>query len=159
MPSQLKLLLAEGLLRPALPPTRLDAVIVFPGGEAIDAPTWAALAAAPATDFYNMYGPTECTGGFDHHLRPPDARAPHHRPAPGQRPGLRARPQLQPVAVGVPGELHIGGAGVSRGYLDRPELTAERFVPNPFRVRDLAESIEQPAQIRQRRPTPPLPHR
>lgn len=39
---------------------------------------------------------------------------------------------LQPVAIGIPGELCIGGAGVAGGYLNRPELTAERFVPNPY---------------------------
>ena len=43
--------------------------------------------------------------------------------------------QNQPLGIGIPGELHIGGDGVACGYFKRPELTAERFVPDPFSAR------------------------
>jgi SAM-dependent methyltransferase len=83
-----------------------------------------------------MYGPTETTvwsscarvGGRGE----PAAAVTIGRPIANTEIYLVDR-QLQPVPIGTPGELLIGGAGVVRGYLDRPELTAEKFVAHPFR--------------------------
>ncbi|MCP4656226.1 MAG: AMP-binding protein, partial [bacterium] len=60
-----------------------------------------------------------------------DRNTPIGRPPRNTRIHLLDR-RLQPVPAGVPGELHIAGAGVARGYLERPALTAERFIPNPL---------------------------
>ncbi len=85
-------------------------------------------------DLFNAYGPTEatiCTTtaklSADPHAQPP----PIGYPLPNTQVFILDT-QMQPVPVGVPGELYIGGSGLARGYLNRPDLTAERFVPNPF---------------------------
>ncbi|MEG4342108.1 amino acid adenylation domain-containing protein [Microcoleus sp. A003_D6] len=49
---------------------------------------------------------------------------------------------LQPVPIGVPGELYVGGAGLARGYLNRPELTSEKFIPNPLAIVDREQTTK-----------------
>jgi acyl carrier protein len=68
---------------------------------------------------------------------PPDLEQYRNRPVPIGKPLWNVRIYIldahqQPVPIGVAGEIHIGGMAVGRGYLNRPELTAERFVPDPF---------------------------
>lgn len=108
------------------------------GGEASD---WGLISRvrqlAPDCRIFNHYGPTETTvgvltnelSGYDPEER--RATVPLGRPLPNSRVYV-VSPQLEPVAVGVPGELLIGGAGVARGYLNRPDVTAERFIADPF---------------------------
>jgi amino acid adenylation domain-containing protein len=85
--------------------------------------------------FYNAYGPTETTAlSIVQHCTDELAegeRLPIGRPLANEQVYILDR-HRQPVPVGVTGELYIGGAGVARGYLHRPELTAERFVDSPF---------------------------
>ncbi|MBV9108247.1 MAG: amino acid adenylation domain-containing protein, partial [Gemmatimonadetes bacterium] len=83
----------------------------------------------------NSYGPSECTvAATGHRLRPEDGAAPEvpiGTALAGAGTYVLDR-ALRPVPPGTAGELCIGGAGVARGYLGRPALTAERFVPDPF---------------------------
>lgn len=82
-----------------------------------------------------MYGITETTVHVTQHaLTPADLDAAVGSPVGTRLPDLRTLvldPALVPVPVGVPGELYVGGAGLARGYLDRPGLTAQRFIPDP----------------------------
>jgi amino acid adenylation domain-containing protein len=86
----------------------------------------------PETGLYNEYGPTEGTvWSTVYELPAGGGEAPIGRPIANMRAYL-LNEQLRPVMLGTPGELFIGGEGLARGYHDRPDLTAARFVPNPF---------------------------
>jgi amino acid adenylation domain-containing protein len=109
---------------------------VVVGGDVLAVPVAErALAALPGCRIVNGYGPTETVTFCATHLLGPATRFPG--PVPIGRPAAGGELHvldgtLGRVPVGVPGELYVGGAGVSRGYLGRPALTAERFVPSPF---------------------------
>jgi len=81
---------------------------------------------------FDLYGPSEDTTYSTFALRSSSGPATIGRPIANKQ-GYILDPNLQPVPVGVSGELHIGGNGLARGYLNRPELTAEKFIVNPLR--------------------------
>jgi len=130
-----------------LVPTMLDMILaepgltdcnclrrVFCGGEVLPVMLQERFFARLAAELHNLYGPTEacidatswrCERGGE------QQNVPIGRPIANMQAYI-LDPQLQPVPVGVPGELYLGGAGLARGYLNRPELTAERFIANPF---------------------------
>ena len=80
---------------------------------------------------FDLYGPTEDTTYSTFALRAGTGQATIGRPVSNTKTYVLDK-NLQPVPVGVPGELYLGGEGLARGYLNRPELTATRFIPNPF---------------------------
>ncbi|HEY0366815.1 MAG TPA: amino acid adenylation domain-containing protein, partial [Pyrinomonadaceae bacterium] len=80
---------------------------------------------------YDLYGPSEDTTYSTVALRSPNRAATIGRPVANTQIYLLDA-WLQPAPIGVPGELYIGGEGLARGYLKRPELTAEKFIANPF---------------------------
>ena len=101
------------------------------GGEAFPAELSGPLLATGGS-VWNVYGPTETTiWSTLHRVQPGDNPVPIGRPIANTRTYV-LDPSGEPLPIGVPGELYIGGAGVANGYLHRPELTAERFVPDRF---------------------------
>ena len=110
---------------------------LFAGGEALSRALVERIHASLDVEVINLYGPTEVTIQSVAHVaeREPTMTAvmePIGRPSDNLRAYVLDR-HLEPLPVGVPGELHLGGAGVARGYLNRPELTAERFIEDRFR--------------------------
>ncbi|MGW7574649.1 amino acid adenylation domain-containing protein [Streptomyces sp. NPDC054765] len=139
-------MVAEGITVTLVPAPRLDSVLDQPAlwhGALRYVLTGADVVRrrlpreAPFT-LVNQYGPTEITVLTTAVLLQPEEDA-----APGRLPSIGAPitntrtyvldEHRNPVPVGVPGELYIGGIGVARGYLERPELTTERFVPDHLR--------------------------
>jgi amino acid adenylation domain-containing protein len=138
--------------------------VVF-GGEALEPATlrgWVARRGDDSPRLVNMYGITETTVHVTY-------RPVTRREIEGGAPSVIGVPipdlslhlldaRGEPVPVGVPGEIHVGGAGVSRGYPGRPSLTAQRFVPDAFsgvpgarlyRSGDLARWTEESASVRE----------
>ncbi|MCB9419419.1 MAG: amino acid adenylation domain-containing protein [Ardenticatenaceae bacterium] len=123
-PTSWRLLIAAGW-------NKQDALKVLIGGEALP-PDLARELLERSNQVWNMYGPTETTvWSTCYRVTDPDAPILIGRPI-GNTTVYVLDAQQQPVPVGVPGELYIGGAGVTRGYLHRPELTEERFLPDRF---------------------------
>ncbi|HEY7407080.1 MAG TPA: amino acid adenylation domain-containing protein [Gemmatimonadaceae bacterium] len=129
-PSMASMLLAQDEARVAL--RSLEKLMI--GGEAFPPTLATELQALTGAEIVNMYGPTETTiWSSTYHVNGDAGSIPIGQPIANTEFYIVDR-NLQPVPIGVPGELLIGGAGVVRGYYNREELTAERFVRNPFRA-------------------------
>jgi amino acid adenylation domain-containing protein/non-ribosomal peptide synthase protein (TIGR01720 family) len=132
VPSHLSALLTYAHPEQILPRQRL-----ILGGEAL---TWELIEQvqkfAPTCQIYNHYGPTETAIGvllnpINYKSEPKYTTVPLGRPLANSQIYLLDKYQ-KPVPLGVPGEIYIGGDSVTRGYLNRPELTQEKFIPNPI---------------------------
>ncbi|MEV4469081.1 amino acid adenylation domain-containing protein [Nonomuraea sp. NPDC049504] len=108
--------------------------LLFSAGEPLDAELCELVRKRLPVTIWNTYGPTECAIDVTAHLADPEqsaGRVPIGRPIDGIR--LRVLDEGGALApLGAPGELHAGGVGLARGYLGRPALTAERFLPDPY---------------------------
>ncbi|MDB9465988.1 MupA/Atu3671 family FMN-dependent luciferase-like monooxygenase [Dolichospermum circinale] len=127
-PSMASLLIADTPNRQAL--SQLSNLMI--GGEAFTEALAKELQQIIPGQIHNMYGPTETTvWSATHTLAQVNGVVPLGRPIANTELYVLDNNQ-QPVPVGMAGELYIGGVGVTRGYLNRPELTQSRFIPHPF---------------------------
>ena len=143
-PSMMRMLLVDPAMSQAL--GQLKACLV--GGEALPQALVSDLLPNLNGQLLNMYGPTETT-----------IWSSTYTVNSGEQPILIGKPiantqlyvvdkSLKPRPIGLPGELLIGGDGVVRGYMNRPELTAERFIADPFGKDALRDSAQQPRLYR-----------
>ena len=123
---------------------------VICSGEALSVDLQERFFARMDAELHNLYGPTEaaidvtfwaCQQGSKERV------VPIGRPISNTQIYLLDR-YLQPVPVGIPGELHIGGVGLARGYLNRPELTDEKFIPNPFSIQNSLQEGPSPTKFK-----------
>ncbi len=124
----------------ALPPSALTAVpttdlpdlhTIMSGGEALSAEL-ARRWSSPTRRLINGYGPTEATIWSTCHPCSGDEAVPPIGRAVSRTQAYVLDRSAEPLPYGFPGELYLGGAGVARGYVNHPDLTAERFIPDPF---------------------------
>ncbi|HVN54986.1 MAG TPA: amino acid adenylation domain-containing protein [Anaerolineaceae bacterium] len=136
-----RLLQSQRVTHATLPPSVLqvlpseslpDLRVLVAAGEAC--PVELVARWAPERNFFNAYGPTETTVCASiERCNDGDSRPPSIGHPISNTQLYILDPYLEPVPIGVPGELYIGGVCVGRGYLNRPDLTAEKFVRDPFR--------------------------
>ncbi|CAD5983344.1 non-ribosomal peptide synthetase/type I polyketide synthase [Planktothrix agardhii] len=127
---------------------------VICSGEALSLELQERFFARLVCELHNLYGPTEAAIHVTFWQCQSDSNL---KTVPIGRPIANIQiyildSHLQPVPIGVIGELHIGGVGLARGYLNKPELTAEKFIPNPFAPLDppltpLDKGGEQPSKL------------
>jgi amino acid adenylation domain-containing protein len=132
VPSHLSALLTSARSEQVIPRKRL-----ILGGESS---SWSLIerlrSLAPHCLIFNHYGPTESTVGvltckIEDRLSEESATVPIGQPIGNIKIYLLDQ-YFEPAPLGIPGEVHIGGLGLARGYFNRPELAAEKFIPNPF---------------------------
>ncbi|MBV9927464.1 MAG: amino acid adenylation domain-containing protein [Acidobacteria bacterium] len=107
---------------------------VFCGGEVLPAQLQERFHERLGAELHNLYGPTEVSidaTSWDCERDRPRQVVPIGRPIANMRVYVLDE-ELEPVPVGVVGELYVAGVGLARGYLERPDLTAEKFIPDPY---------------------------
>lgn len=125
--------LFEQMIEEQLPRLRGLRQLIVGGDVMSPAHARRALAGIPNVRLLNVYGPTEATVLITAQRisAPPNEPLPLGAPIPNATVYV-LDPQRRPVPVGVPGEIYTGGDGLACGYLNAPQMTAERFVPDPF---------------------------
>ncbi|MBH1494994.1 enterobactin synthase subunit F [Stenotrophomonas maltophilia] len=141
-----RLIRAHGITTAHFVPSMLDAFLaapaseglqlrrVFTSGEALDASLRDRFHGRVQAELHNLYGPTEAAVDVSYW---PASAQDRSRPVPIGFPVWNTRlyvldARMQPLPVGVPGDLYLGGVQLARGYLGRDDLTAERFLADPF---------------------------